>query len=440
VPRIVRDARLESATQRERLPRERLHWCGISPGLALGYRRAKAGFGTWYVRILTERAQGLYSTRRLAPADDHAPADGINALSFWQARDKALANARAGAAGALEPLAPYTIEEAARDYMEWFRAHRKSAATTQNVIDAHILPKLRHRPLAELAKRDIEKWHQALASVAARLRTKKEMKDKTTGKMLRPAQRYRLQDFADPVIARRRRATANRLLSVLRAVLNFAWREGRVATDSAWRRVRPFHNASEPLVRYLEPGEATRLANACPADLRSLVRAALMTGCRYGELVALRVVDFRADAQSIHVRESKSGRPRHVPLSAEGLAFFSELAAGRAAAEVLFTRAGRPWGKNHQVRELAAACTRAKIAPAVSFHILRHTYASWLVQRGVALQVVAEVLGHSDTRITQKHYGHLAPSYVAQVIRENLPAIAPPARAKVRALRAPNLR
>jgi len=53
--------------------------------------------------------------------------------------------------------------------------------------------------------------------------------------------------------------------------------------------------------------------------------------------------------------------------------------------------------------------------------------------RGVALQVIAEVLGHTDTRITQKHYGHLAPSYVAQVIRENLPELAS-ARGKVTTL------
>ncbi len=194
--------------------------------------------------------------------------------------------------------------------------------------------------------------------------------------------------------------------------------------------MKPFRNASEPLVRYLEPDEARRLVNAAGPALRALLRGALFTGCRYGELVALRVEDFRADAGSIHVRESKSGRPRHVPLGDEGLSFFAELTAGRPGAELLFTRDGQAWGKNNQVRGLAEACARAKIAPAVSFHILRHTYGSWLAMRGVALQVIAEVLGHSDTRITQKHYGHLAPSYVAQVIRENLPELAS-ARGKV---------
>jgi integrase len=423
VPRTVRNANLETRTARARLKGERFHWQGVTQGLALGYRRAKLGFGTWTLRALEPQA-AKYTTHRLGRADDLEEADGREVLTYHQAADRArvLAAEARGGAGAVA-AGPYSVADAARDYLEWFRVQRKSYAATKTVIDAHILPKLGRRVVAQLDKRELERWHQALAATPARTRAKREAKAPT----------FRAQDLSDPAVARRRRASANRILSVLRAMLNQAWRDGRVPTDSAWRRVSPFKNASEPLVRYLEPAEASRLVNASPADLRALVRGALMTGCRYGELVALRVQDFRADSQSVYVHESKSGRPRHVPLSAEGLAFFSELAAGRGGAATMFLRAGKPWGKNHQVRELACACTRAKIAPAVSFHVLRHTYGSWLAMRGVALQVIAEVLGHSDTRITQKHYGHLAPSYVAQVIRDNLPAIAP-ARGKVQAL------
>ena len=57
------------------------------------------------------------------------------------------------------------------------------------------------------------------------------------------------------------------------------------------------------------------------------------------------------------------------------------------------------------------ACERADIEPAITFHILRHTYASRLAMRGVPLNVIAKQLGHSDTRMTEKHYAHLAPSY-----------------------------
>jgi integrase len=63
------------------------------------------------------------------------------------------------------------------------------------------------------------------------------------------------------------------------------------------------------------------------------------------------------------------------------------------------------------------ACDRAKISPAIGFHILRHTYASRLAMKGAPLTVIAEQLGHADTRVTHKHYAHLASSYVAETVR-----------------------
>ena len=67
------------------------------------------------------------------------------------------------------------------------------------------------------------------------------------------------------------------------------------------------------------------------------------------------------------------------------------------------------------------ACKRAKIKPAVSFHVLRHTHGSTLAMRGVPMGIIAEQLGHADTRMTEKHYAHLAPSYVADTIRAHFP-------------------
>jgi integrase len=69
------------------------------------------------------------------------------------------------------------------------------------------------------------------------------------------------------------------------------------------------------------------------------------------------------------------------------------------------------------------ACGRAKINPAVSFHTLRHTHGSTLAMRGVPMAVIAEQLGHADTRITEKHYAHLALNYVADTIRACFPRL-----------------
>jgi integrase len=69
------------------------------------------------------------------------------------------------------------------------------------------------------------------------------------------------------------------------------------------------------------------------------------------------------------------------------------------------------------------ASRRAKIKPAISFHVLRHTHGSTLAMKGVPMGVIAEQLGHADTRMTEKHYAHLAPSYVADTIRAHFPAL-----------------
>jgi hypothetical protein len=79
------------------------------------------------------------------------------------------------------------------------------------------------------------------------------------------------------------------------------------------------------------------------------------------------------------------------------------------------------WGPSHQQRPLEQASRLAEISPPVTFHALRHTHASQLAMRGVPMAVIAKQLGHADSRMTEKHYAHLAPNYVADTIRANFP-------------------
>jgi hypothetical protein len=92
---------------------------------------------------------------------------------------------------------------------------------------------------------------------------------------------------------------------------------------------------------------------ASSVDFRDIVRGALLTGCRYGELIGLRVADYNSDTGTVTVRESKAGKVRHVVLTDEGRGVFEVLAAGRAHNVPLFLRAdGKPWGSSHQQRPL----------------------------------------------------------------------------------------
>jgi integrase len=188
--------------------------------------------------------------------------------------------------------------------------------------------------------------------------------------------------------------------------------------------VKPFREADAPVIHFLSDDECRRIANACDGAFRNIVKGALVTGCRYGELTRMRASDFNAEAGTITVRESKSGKPRHVVLTDEGRALFAGLTAAHVGRDLVFIRDdGKAWGPSHQQRPLDAASERAKIEPAATFHILRHTYASALAMRGVPMGVIAAQLGHSDTRMTERHYAHLSPNYVADTVRAALPAL-----------------
>jgi integrase len=204
--------------------------------------------------------------------------------------------------------------------------------------------------------------------------------------------------------------------------LNRAWREGHVASDAEWRRIEPYEDVDAARVRYLDVGEAQRLLNACGNSLRDLVHGALATGARYGELCGMDCADYDPRAGTVQIRQSKTGKARHVILNDEGAALFSRLTAGQPGDLPIFRKEhNQRWLRGHQARPFAEAVKRAKITPPISFHGLRHTYASLAIMAGMVPMVVAANLGHSDTRMVEKHYGHLADKFKTEMIRATAP-------------------
>jgi integrase len=393
-----KDPRLQTATARLRLKAaDQRHWLNVAEGIALGYRRGPQG-GSWYCRIYQGR--GKYSQEQLGSADDNVEANGETILTFYQAQEKARKHAaqehRRQGIGAVRNA---TVADAADRYLLWYADHRRAIKETGHIVQAHIRPTFGEIKLSALKARDIRAWMEKLATSPARKRTAK-------GKRQQYRDKPKTEDQK-----RARRATANRILAVLKAILNRAIQDELTNDDTEWRAVKPFKQADEPVVRFLTEAEATRLINACKPDFRRLVKAALFTGARYGELAALVAADMNPDTGSIYIRPSKSGKGRHIPLNADGLRFFKEIHAGKNGNETLLTKKdGTAWGKNHHVRMLLEACKAkaARIEPAVGFHELRHTYASTLAQRGVDLLTISKLLGHADTRITSRLYAHLA--------------------------------
>ncbi|OAS14248.1 integrase [Methylobacterium platani] len=351
-----------------------------------------------------------YEVETLATADDFSDADGVAILSFRQAQERARERMVQRAHAAAGKTSPLTVKDALEAYLEFLDANRKSGLDARHRAQAFIYPSLGEVEVEALTTSKLEKWLADLPKMPARIRSKAGAE-----------QRYRKLG-EDDESKRRRRSTANRTLTVLKAALNRAWRAGKVSSDAAWRRVEPFENVDAARVRYLTVVEAKRLINAAEPDFRALVQGALQTGARYGELVALKVSDFNPDSGTIGIRRSKSGKPRHIVLTDEGAAFFARHVAGRAGDASMFVKSsGGTWGASHQLRPMADACRNGRITPAIGFHGLRHTWASLAVMNGTPLMVVARNLGHADTRMVEKHYGHLAPSYVADAIRAGAP-------------------
>jgi integrase len=433
--RKVRDNNLETRTARLRLgARRKPYWRVLESGLHLGYRRLKQGSGSWVARRFV--GNGRYLETRLSAADDFQEGDGDTVHSFdaaqaaarkWNRLECRKARGLSGRDG------PYTVEDACRDYVaDRESAGMKSLYTARLAINAHVIPRLGKVALADLTRKHVRDWHLALTKAPRRVRTKREAK----------VQAFRKIDMSDPDAVRARMATANRLLNVLKAVLNLAYHHQYIGDNEAWRTTKRHKGADSVRIRYLSLDEAKRLLNACQPDLRAMVQGALVTGCRYSELARMRVHDFNRDAGTIHIRESKSGHARHVALNDEGRALFSSLSVGKTGKEMVFLRSdGGTWKSAQQTRPLADACKRGSITPSIGFHVLRHSYASALVMAGVPLAVVGEQLGHSKgSPITARHYAHLSANYVADTVRAALPSFGIVGRRTVLPIRKPSAR
>ena len=418
----VRHAKLQNRTSRRRLKRGRMgHWNTLTPGKAhLGYQCWETETaGRWLLRRYI--GQGKYNVETLGRADDVDDSNGADVLSFKEADEKARVRINLPNGAKITGL---TVRQAMANYVEYKKSLGQSVADVMSRGTAHILPALGDLAVSELTADVLRRWLARMASRPAQVRPK----------------RGKIQYAAEPTDdegVRRRRATANRVLSMLKAILNHAYDEEHVSHRDAWgRKLKPFKGVDTARVRYLNIAEAKRLINACDPDLRPLVRAALETGARYSELGRLEVVDFNSDAGTVAIRRSKSGKARYVVLTDEGSAFFKSHCAGRAGHELMFQHFnGTPWKTAEQARPVRMANARAKLTPQISFHGLRHTWASLSVMAGVPLIVVAKNLGHADTRMVEKHYGHLAPSYVAEAIRAGAPKFGIKPEKKVAALR-----
>lgn len=298
-----------------------------------------------------------------------------------------------------------------QDYRPWANAHRKHGDVWCDQI-LRVFETLAEKPLHEITAHNVEKIRTA-----------------------------RLNDGISP-------ATVNRNLTCLRGALSHAVQAGYLK-EHPLADVSDIEVDSSGKVRYLTADEAKRLRAALrsrdddirggrdrgnawrkergkelmpsiPLDgygdhLTPLVLVSVNTGIRRGEAFGLEWADVDFDLKQITVRgaTSKKNRTRHVPLNGEALDSLKRWHKQAGHTRLVFT--GRDGERVDNVRKSWAGVLKAANIFAFRWHDMRHSFASWLVMRGVDLNTVRELLGHGDIKMTLR-YAHLAPEHKADAV------------------------
>lgn len=335
------------------------YWVVIVRGCAIGYRKGKKG-GTWIARA--RRDDGKQEYQSIGAADDLNDGSGIG---YEAAQDAARKFCKA------EPAtSKATVGDAMDGYLEYVKANNpeSTANDTESRINGILKPHFGKFLLSRLKSTDITSWRDKAAKT-------------------------------------RKKDTVNRLLTILKAALNYSWRELKLTgNDTEWRMVKRFKDAGTARKIFLTPAQARTLLGHCePQAFKNLVQVALLTGARYGELTALTVQDFDGGTATLEIQGGKTGS-RTVYLQNEALPFFKKLTTDKPADALLIPREdGEQWGKNHHQKPFDKALKAAKLGPDTTFYALRHSYISLALVSGVNIKVLADNTGTS-IRMIEKHY------------------------------------
>ena len=183
----------------------------------------------------------------------------------------------------------------------------------------------------------------------------------------------------------------------------------------------PYPKAPQRLPSILSVEEMARLIEAADGLYhRTMVMMLYSTGMRSAELLQLQVADIDSRRMLIHIRHGKGGRDRYVPLSPTLLATLRVYYRWMRPQTWLFPgtvhnwRADKPITKRVLWDAVVIAATRAGLRKRVSPHLIRHSYATHLLESGADLRTIQLLLGHVNIRHTAL-YLHLSQKHLQAV-------------------------
>ena len=196
----------------------------------------------------------------------------------------------------------------------------------------------------------------------------------------------------------------NRELALLRRVLNVAKEHWGVSTsETSFRK----HMLREPQARtrWITPDEADNLIECAADHLKPIIRFALLTGVRKSNITNLKWKDIKLTQKQISFQIKSNipgGRNLVLPISDQLMILLNNQKGFKEPSpeSFVFTYRGEPILKPNKA--FRSACKKAKIKD-FRFHDLRHTAASWMVQAGIPIDLVQDILGHTQITTTRKY-------------------------------------
>ncbi|MDR2991172.1 MAG: tyrosine-type recombinase/integrase [Burkholderiaceae bacterium] len=341
--------------------------------------------GTWLTRW-RDPATGNQVHRSLGAFDELSPSDRYGAAK--KAAEEWFHHL--GLGGSAEML---TVAQACQRYLEYLKRKNgeAAAADAQGRFTRHMY---RH-PIAgielqKLAAHHVADWRRAVIDTPA-----------PNGKARSPA-------------------SINRDMVALRAALNLAKTDGRVATDLAWvNALKPVkEDADKRRELYLTREQRRTLIGAAAPDIAALMRAMCALPLRPGAMAALRVKDFDARQKTLHIPKDKAGAGRTILLSDTVTMLFAQASGDKLPLARLFTRAdGKPWDNDKRKDPVRRAVAASGLPQETSLYTLRHSVLTDLVAGGIDLATVAKLSGTSILML-QKNYYHLTHSTVTAALEK----------------------
>ena len=198
-----------------------------------------------------------------------------------------------------------------------------------------------------------------------------------------------------------RSSSVNREVACLKKMFNKARDWGYMQSNPA-EKVGYFSEKEFIKERILTGDEERLLLASSPAHLKRIILAALNTGMRRAEILTLRWEDVDLEKRLIRLAHTKSGKIRVIPIGPDLLLLLMELRTTTNSNPYVFVNARTGTSYRDIKRAFQTACKKAKVE-SLRFHDLRHTFASRLVERGVDIVTVKELLGHSTIRMTERY-------------------------------------